>query len=65
MSYPKIKIKDTEFVLSPSMIQELANQLQAQLQNMSLTEMMTAGRALKAAGESTGITRIVSMLGKG
>ncbi|KKN50494.1 hypothetical protein LCGC14_0632190 [marine sediment metagenome] len=64
MSYPKIKINDMEFILNPELIQEVARQLPAQIKAMSLTEMMEAARALKAAGESTGITRLVGMIGK-
>ncbi len=65
MTFPKLKINEIEFTLDPELIQEIARQLPAQLKNMTLTEMIEAGKAIKDAGESTGIGKMVRMIGKG
>jgi len=62
MAYPKLKTTEGIITVTPELIRDLGRQLPAQIADMSLTEIISLGMAIKELGKSTTVSRMSELI---
>jgi len=62
MSYPKLKTKEGIITVTPELIRDLGRQLPTQIADMSLSEIISLGMAIRELGKSTTVSRMSELI---